>query len=439
MKNRNPESSDFRQQVKRAREHSGQLWEGSRKYLSPSNFQEALPGLLEQIRGSSFDSVVVEQVTEALKQFGGPEGSGKNRKCFQVLKALTGFPPAKAVRAIMIWGHLNKTRQDPPPAEELSAELAIRYLQEHDNPYEVLFQVSRPSLLDIGAGDLTFEQELAEFYRTIPAARKGPLVLHAFDRLHPGSKVGGVFHRNLERERFLKRLPPEELQFRFWGNMDLASFSTKNPGITRYTIVTCHAPANPTFAFEPARLDSGIIRQHLRATRGEFQPGEFEGEPVLEVFHRGHVLTFPSWKFQILGPLQLLEFMTMHGRVGVVSAVDDEVFWEMLAQLLEDERYRPKNRILTPDVRGQIFGEIFEVLQNLSEGDRLDLSRLASIRDPLPWNRKAGRESVGPCRLKYVEIRRGAVIPGIPSSFTARQFKEMNEESTPWWIIFVAD
>jgi hypothetical protein len=38
-----------------------------------------------------------------------------------------------------------------------------------------------------------------------------------------------------------------------------------------------------------------------------------------------------------------------------------------------------------------------------------------------------------------VEIRRGAVLKGVPTSFTARQFSQMKEESTPWWVIFIPD
>jgi hypothetical protein len=433
-------TTDFRRHLKLARDQAGPLWEGSRKYVQPSRFQEILPGLIEQLRGSAFDQTVVAQVSEALKQFGHPQGAGKARPCDRVLRELTGLPPSKAVRAIVVWGRLATAQTYPDGSDVCHPEALISLLQKHPNPYALLCEVPRPSLLDIGAGDLTFEQELVEYYRSAQTARKGSLVLHAFDRLRPGSKAGGVYHRNPERERMLKSLPPEEVQFRFWGNTNLTDFSQARHGLARYTIVTCHAPANPTFAYEPGRLDTGVIREHLRSTRGEFRQGRFEGEPILEVVHRGQVLNFPAWKFEILGPLRLLEFIIKRGQVGILSAVDDEVFWELLSQLLADERYRPKNRILTPETRSQVFGSVFEALQSLKEGVRLDLSQVAPIRDPLPWEPSvSGISPANPSRLRYVEIRRGAVLPGVPGSFTGRQFKDMNEEATPWWVIMVTE
>lgn len=440
MEKLNLNTADFRHHIKRARDQAGSLWEDSRKYVQPSRFQAVLPGLIEQLRGSAFDVSLVEQVSEALRQFGHPQGAAKARPCDRVLRELTGLPPSKAVRAIVVWSRMATAQTDPDGTDACHFEALISLLQKYPNPYALLFEVSHPSLLDIGAGDLTFEQELVEFYRSAQTARKGCLVVHAFDRLRPGSKVGGVYHRNPERERMLKTLPPEEVQFRFWGNTNLTDFTQARLGLARYTIVTCHAPANPAFAYEPGRLDAGIIREHLQSTRGEFRQGRFEGEPVLEVVHRGQVLTFPAWKFEILGPLRLLEFMIKRGRVGILSAVDDEVFWELLSQLLADERYRPKNRLLTPETRPQVFGSVFEALQSLKEGDRLDLSQVAPIRDPLPWEPSAsGISPASPSRLRYVEIRRGAVLPGVPGSFTGRQFKDMNEEVPPWWVIMVAE
>lgn len=430
--------ADFRDEIKRAKEHFPHLWQRSRKYLTSAVFQKFLPGLIEQIRTSSLESHIAEQVTEALQGFRSTDHSEETTtRSHEILREITGLPPSKAVRAIMVWGQWRKAREAPSRSTEPTPEELRNLLQRSINPYDVLLNIPSPSLLDIGAGDLSFEQELVEYYRAQKPVHKTGLTLHAFDRLHPGSKVGGVYHRDHTRERFLKSLPPDEVQFCFWGNTDLESFLKEKQALPRYSMVTCHAPANPTFAYEPSRLEPGIIQAHLRATRGDYRQGKFEGEPVLEVSHRGRVLTFPRWKFEIIGPWRLLEFMMRRASVCVLSAVDDEIFWELLGQLLAAERYRPQNRILTPECRPQVFGEIYERLQNLASGERLNLSSLAPLRKPLPGGDREEPTPENPDGWAFVEIRRGAVFPGVPSSFTAKQFENMKEEGTPWWMIMV--
>jgi hypothetical protein len=125
--------------------------------------------------------------------------------------------------------------------------------------------------------------------------------------------------------------------------------------------------------------------------------------------------------------------------VGILSAIDDEVFWEVLSQLLADDRFRPVNEILTKARLPQIFGEVYEGLSSMAVGERKDLSRLADLRDPMPFAIGTEESTQNPPRFRYVEIRRGAVLEGVPSSFTARQFSQMKEESTPWWVIFIPD
>jgi hypothetical protein len=263
------------------------------------------------------------------------------------------------------------------------------------------------------------------------------LSLHAFDRLTPGSRVGGVYHKNPDHEGYLKSFPAEELEFQFWGGMDLEQFCQAKDVLPRYTMVTCHAPANPTFAYEPSRVESSLILKHLQATRGHFHPGRFEGEAVLEVSHQDKMLTFPPWKFNIIGPLALLELMGKRGQVGVLSAIDDEVFWEILSQILADDQFRPRNKIFTKDSIPEVFGEVYNELSSLAIGGRVDLSKIAELRDPMPFGVKPPEKTSKFSKFRYVEIRRGAFWEGIPSSFTAKQFSQMKEESTPWWIIFI--
>jgi hypothetical protein len=424
----------FREQIKKSRESFPHHWEASRKFVIPETFQASLPTLLRRIQEVSLDSALQERLIHALQLFSPSTGSKEGNR---ILKELTGFPPSKAVRALMVWGIL--AVEEKENWETLSGARCEEIIRGAFNPYDVLRHTATPSLLDIGAGDLSFEQELVDHSIPFLRIQRIPLTVHAFDRLMPGSRVGGVYHKNLDRERYLRNFPPEELRFKFWGGMTLDTFSTVKGRLLRYTVSTCHAPANPTFAYEPARLASQLIQEHLRSSRGHYRLSRYEGEPVLEVIHQGRTLTFPDWKFDIVGPLALLQFMARQSLVGILSAIDDEVFWEMLGQLLADDRFRPVNEIFTKARLPEIFGKVYEELSSMAAGERKDLSLLAELRGPMPLDTARKIDPQMPCRLRYVEIRRGAVLEGIPGSFTARQFLQMKEETLPWWVILVFD
>ena len=428
----------FREQIKVSRESSPHHWEASRKLMVPEILQTTLPALIQHIQEVSLEPILRERLINALQQCSQPTSSKEGKEGNQVLKELTGFPPSKAVRALLVWGIL-AVNGGGEKAEELSAVRCEEIIRGLSNPYDLLRHTATPSLLDIGAGDLSFEQELVDHYVTYLRMQRTPLTLHAFDRLMPGSRVGGVYHKNADRERYLHSFSSEALRFKFWGGMSLETFPKGKGQLSRYTVSTCHAPANPTFAYEPGRLAPEIIHAHLQSSRGNYRRGRHEGEAILEVSHRGQTLTFPDWKFDILGPLALLRFMAQQSCVGILSAIDDEVFWEVLSQLLADDRFRPVNEILTKALLPEIFGKVYEELSSMAVGERKDLSRLADLRDPMPFAAETKEGTLKPCRFRYVEIRRGAVLEGVPGSFTARQFSQMKEESVPWWVIFVPD
>jgi len=428
------DSQEFRKRIQETRESYSHHWEASRKLMTSESLSATLPALIRYIQTASLVPSLQKRLIDVVQQFGQQK---QTRQVYRTLKELTGLPPSKAVRALIVWGIMAVNEQQAR-REDLSTEELERRLQKDFNPYNILLHSSFPSLLDIGAGDLTFEQELIDQYLPRLRAQSKPLTLHALDRLTPGSQVGGVYHQNRDRERYLKSLPTEELKYQFWGGMDIEQFSHAKGALTRYTICTCHAPANPTFAYEPSRVESRLIHKHLQATRGHFHLGRLEGEPVLEVSHEGKTLTFPPWKFDIVGPLALLECMAQRSRVGVLSAIDDEVFWEILSQILANDQFRPRNQIFTKDNIPVIFGNVYKELHALPIGKRVDLAKIAELRDSMPFEVVSVEKKIAPPTFRYVEIRRGAFWEGIPSSFTARQFSQMKEESMPWWIIFIS-
>jgi hypothetical protein len=220
---------------------------------------------------------------------------------------------------------------------------------------------------------------------------------------------------------------------------DLGSLDQAGKLAPRYTLVSCWAPATPTFAYEPTRLSDHIITQELHRTKGTFRQTLFSGEGALEVLHGGRALLFPPWKFEIRGPLALLDLLARRGLLCVLGAVDTQVFWEILAQLLDDARYRPDNQPFTSDNLPTIFGETFERLSRLTLGETLNLSDCIPLRRQIPRILPLHPAQDPSYRFRSVQIRHGADFPGIPASSTARRFSDMGEESLPWMLILVPE
>jgi hypothetical protein len=220
---------------------------------------------------------------------------------------------------------------------------------------------------------------------------------------------------------------------------DLGNLDQAGKLAPRYTIATCWAPATPAFAYEPTRLSDQIITEELHRTKGSFRQTRFSGEPALEVQHGDRALLFPPWKFEIRGPLALLDLLSRRGLLCVLGAIDTQVFWEILAQLLDDARYRPDNQPFTPDNIPTIFGGIFERLSRLPLGESLTLSDCGPLRRQIPRVLALHPTQDPSYRFRSVQIRHGAVFPGVPSSSTARSFSDMVEETPPWMLILVPE
>jgi hypothetical protein len=186
-------------------------------------------------------------------------------------------------------------------------------------------------------------------------------------------------------------------------------------------------------------LSDQIITQELHRTKGTFRQTHLSGEPALEVQHGERALLFPPWKFEIRGPLALLDLLARRGLLCVLGAVDTQVFWEILAQLLDDARYRPDNQPFTTNNLPTIFSEIFERLSRLGLGETLDLSDCGPLRREIPRVLPLSPAQDSAYRFRSVQIRRGAVFPGIPASSTARRFSDMVEETPPWMLILVPE
>ncbi len=405
-------------------------WESARKLVHRSKLAHTLARLVERIQQSPLPGTLRDGLVAGLNP-ASAEGGDRVR-----LRELTGFPPTKAIRALCVYFAL--VREEAPASGPAPHEVEA-FVKQEGSPYDLLLHVEKPSLLDLGAGDLSFEEEFLDQYLPSLQHSGKALALHAVDRLQPGSQLGGAYHANPERLRRLTRETPDTLHFRFWGGVDMMNLSTHPHLLAQYTVLTCHAPATPTFAYEPTRLSPATIHAHLAKTKGEHRTVHIRGEEALEVMHRGRRLTFPAWKFVIQGPLALLNLAVRRGMLCVFAAVDDEVFWEILAQLVEDPGMRPGDVVFTTDVLPEVFGHVHQVLSSLKAGERCHLSDVTPLRQNLPADTAPRECDPGTRRFRFVEIRRGAVFPGMPAGSTARHFRHMSEEVPPWHLVLVPE
>ena len=429
--------ADFRSQVTQLLQERDKEWEASRKLVEGARLPTTLKRLIEEAGLADLPVSIREAIALAL---GHAEAVKIQDLPGPRLKELTGLPPTKAVRALCVWLGVVEGPAAQWPLTSLQSDAIATFVQSHANPFDLLLDADVASLLDLGAGDLSFATELVEQYVAPLHQRQRELILHALDRLQPGSKLGGPLHP--ERERLNGLRSRTGLSFQFYGNhdmFDLGDLDRAGKLAPRYTIATCWAPATPTFAYEPTRLSGLIITQELRHTKGQFRQTIFSGEPALEVLHGDRSLLFPSWKFEIRGPLALLDVMARRGRLCVLGAVDTQVFWEILSQLLDEPRYRPVDQPFTTDNLPTLFGETFERLSRLAIGETVNLADWASLRGQIPRVLPLLLGQAPTYRFRSVQIRRGGVFPGMPASSTARRFANMVEETTPWMLILVPE
>jgi len=429
--------AEFRSQVSKLLHERDAEWEASRRLIEPHRFIATLNRLVEEAQRTELPPAVRESIVAALKQ---GEAERIQDLPSSRLKELTGLPPSKAIRALCVWFDLAEQPASRWPKSCLDSQAVATFVRDHESPFDLLLTADVASVLDLGAGDLSFASELADQYAGRIRQQGRTLALHCIDRLRPQSKLGGPLHPLQERLQTLRSRP--DLSFQYWGDQDMCALDRLDATgrlVPRYTIVTCWAPATPTFAYEPTRLPAEVIHTELQQTKGLFRQIRYAGEPALEVQHGGRALLFPPWKFEVRGPLALLNVLSRRGHLCVLGAVDGQVFWELLSQLLETDAYRPNDQPFTSENLPTIFGDVYRQLSALHIGDRIDLSLCGTLRQRIPPVLPNKPPYDSPYRFLSVTIRRGATFPNMPASSTARRFHEMVEETPPWMITLVPD
>ncbi|MHC9064083.1 hypothetical protein ACYX34_15525 [Nitrospira sp. CMX1] len=419
----------FRRHINKQAHRAPKQWDASRALLEKSRFPATVDRLVCAIKERPLPDGVKALL---LQLFEGRRPQRVQDLDGEHLKRATGLPPAKAMRALAIVFGLVPAPTSKWPVTCFSSETMEQLVRGLANPFDLLTHADVASVLDIGAGDLSFAEELADQYGPQLSQRNRQLILHGVDRLDPHSRLGGPLHADPGRLRRLQQR--QGLSFAFFGRQDMFDLSDLNGQALlapRYTVATCWAPATPTFAYEPSRLSPAVIQKELERTKGAFHLTRFGKEPALEVQHGTRALLFPPWKFDIIGPLALLHLLAQRSSLCLLGSVDDQVFWEILAQLFDDPHYRPQDELFHAANLPAIFGGIYDQLTDLPIGASVDLADLGILRRQL----SSADHSTG--LFRYVRVSRGATFPGMPASSTARKFSAMTEEVPPWMVTLV--
>ena len=213
--------AQLRRLLKESKSAHPVAWEYARKLVHRSRLAHTLDRLVERIQHSPLPGTLREGLVAGL----GTYLASASRIDPPRLKELTGLPPTKAIRSLCVYFAL--VQEEAPSSFAPAPHEVEAFVQQNESPYDFLVQVEKPSLLDLGAGDLSFEEELLDHYLPSFQQSGNALTLHAQDRLQPGSQLGGAYHASPERLRRFAQYPPDHLQFRFWGGVDMMDLSTQ--------------------------------------------------------------------------------------------------------------------------------------------------------------------------------------------------------------------
>ena len=111
--------ADFRSQISSCLQKRDSEWQASRRLIETSRFADTVHRLIERMRTSGVSPTVQNSLLAAMDQgnvrriqdLSGPE-----------LKALTGLPPSKALRALCVYFQLVEAQPSPWQIPSLDSE-----------------------------------------------------------------------------------------------------------------------------------------------------------------------------------------------------------------------------------------------------------------------------------------------------------------------------
>ena len=142
------------------------------------------------------------------------------------LRELTGLNSTKAVRNLCLLLGVGVGAVEAWPVSAMTQEKVEAAVRGKDNPFDVLLEADVASVVDCGAGDLTFEEKVVEQYLDPLERARGVLILHAFDQLDPQEPFSAFVQADRDRVQRLRRHPSPALCFRYDGNRDMLDLAS---------------------------------------------------------------------------------------------------------------------------------------------------------------------------------------------------------------------
>ena len=148
--------ADFRRIVSaRARQFPAQ-WEASKKLMDSTTFPSTIARLGEAVQSKDLQASVKETLLRLLER---PAPRRVQDLNGDDLKSVTGLPPAKALRALTVFFELVPAAAMKWPVTHLPSEAVEAVVRDLDNPFDLLRRTDVASVVEIGAGDLSFAEE----------------------------------------------------------------------------------------------------------------------------------------------------------------------------------------------------------------------------------------------------------------------------------------
>src|SRR3989442_5644887 len=188
--------ADFRRRLREAVENNREVWAASRRLVGTSVAAETLQRLHEAVAGSSLDRGIREELLRVLAP---ASRDGLQAISQEGLRELTGLNPTKAVRNLCLLLGVEASTVDAGVISSMTQEQVAAAVLGKDNPFDVLLEADVASVVDCGAGDLTFEEMVVEQYLGLLERTGRVLILHAFDRLAPQEPFGAFVQADRDR------------------------------------------------------------------------------------------------------------------------------------------------------------------------------------------------------------------------------------------------
>src|SRR5947208_3191293 len=195
--------ADFRRRLREAMENNRETWTASRRLVAPSSVAaETLRRLHEAVAGSSLDPGIRQTLLQLLAP---ANDDGLHAIPHEGLRELTGLNSTKAVRNLCLLLGVGAEPVEAGPVSSMTQEKVEAAVRGKDNPFDVLLEADVASIVDCGAGDLTFEEKVIEQYLSPLEGAGRVLILHAFDRLDPQATFSAFVQADRDRLHRLRR------------------------------------------------------------------------------------------------------------------------------------------------------------------------------------------------------------------------------------------